>query len=58
MYRDDCDPKGLKGFLCLTAVGWIFTVLFTYTGFLLLIVGVFWSANLGQVWARVRHQLR
>lgn len=48
--------QGLKGFLCLTPVGWLFTVVFTYTGFFMLIAGVLWSANLGQAWVRARHQ--
>lgn len=36
----DCDPKGLKGFMCLSLVGWLFTIVFTYTGFGMLLAGV------------------
>jgi hypothetical protein len=48
-----CHAQGLGGFRCLTAVGWIFTVIFTYSGFILLITAVFWSANIGKVLRRL-----
>lgn len=31
---------------CLTKVGWVFTVAFTYLGFFLLIVGTLWNSNI------------
>mmetsp|Transcript_11495 Transcript_11495/g.20365 ORF Transcript_11495/g.20365 Transcript_11495/m.20365 type:complete len:143 (+) Transcript_11495:312-740(+) len=47
MYRDDCDEvAGLAGLRCLTAVGWIFSILFTYSGFILMLVSVVWAANI------------
>jgi len=33
-------------FRCLTKVGWIFTVVFTYAGFALLMFGTFWNSNI------------
>eukprot|EP00798_Chlamydomonas_sp_ICE-L_P006957 gene6957-2228_t len=47
MFRDDCDDvTGLKAFTCLTLVGWLFTVICTYTGFICMLTGVFMSADL------------
>uniref|UniRef100_A0A7S0RWP3 Uncharacterized protein n=1 Tax=Chlamydomonas leiostraca TaxID=1034604 RepID=A0A7S0RWP3_9CHLO len=47
MYRDDCDEvAGLKGLRCLTLVGWIFSILCTYSGFIMMVTAVVWSANL------------
>lgn len=44
---DDCqDVSGFKGMWCLTAVGWWFSIVFTYSGFSLLIVSVVWSTKL------------
>jgi len=42
-YRSDCAHED---FTCLTTVGWLFTVVMTYSGFICLIVGSFWSANI------------
>ena len=41
MFVDDCpySERGLGGFRCLSAIGWLFTIVFTYTGFALLIAG-------------------
>ena len=41
MFVDDCpySERGLGGFRCLSAIGWLFTIFFTYTGFALLIAG-------------------
>mmetsp|Transcript_30509 Transcript_30509/g.67644 ORF Transcript_30509/g.67644 Transcript_30509/m.67644 type:complete len:152 (+) Transcript_30509:433-888(+) len=44
---DDCDDvSGLKGLRCLTLVGWLFSIIFTYSGFALMVIAVLWSANL------------
>merc|ERR1711908_153773 len=32
-------------FYCLSFVGWLFTVFFTYSGFILLLAVTFWSAD-------------
>lgn len=58
MYRDDCDSvRGISGLMCLTAVGWIFSIICTYSGFILMITSVIWSANLGEklrhVWSQI-----
>lgn len=45
MYRPGCNPRGLHGFWCLSVTGVIFE-LCTYTGFVLLLAGVFWQADL------------
>ncbi|GFH20859.1 membrane selenoprotein, partial [Haematococcus lacustris] len=42
-----CRSKGIHGLACLTLVGWLFSILFTYSGFVLMISAVFWSASLG-----------
>lgn len=48
MFVPDCpySERGLGGFRCLSAIGWLFTIFFTYTGFALLIAGTFWGADL------------
>eukprot|EP00884_Botryococcus_braunii_P007624 jgi/Botrbrau1/16863/Bobra.150_2s0082.1 len=46
MYRDDCDVHHLDGIFCLSLVGWLFTIVFTYSGFACLVGGVVWAANL------------
>lgn len=44
MYKDDCEP--LYGFHCLTPIGWVVTIGFTYSGFILLIISTLWSSNI------------
>ncbi len=41
MFVPDCpySERGLGGFRCLSAIGWLFTIFFTYAGFALLLVG-------------------
>ncbi len=40
MYRPDCGPvSGLHGILCLSVTGLVFSILFTYSGFILMITG-------------------
>ncbi|GAX80203.1 hypothetical protein CEUSTIGMA_g7641.t1 [Chlamydomonas eustigma] len=46
MYIDDCDIHGLHSFFCLTPIGWIFSIFFTYSGFSLMMVSILWSTNL------------
>lgn len=48
MYREDCpySVKGFTGILCLTLVGWLFTIVCTYSGFAAMLTGVFWGADL------------
>ncbi|GLC35409.1 hypothetical protein PLESTB_000567700 [Pleodorina starrii] len=47
MYRDHCGPvSGLHGFWCLSITGWLFSIVFTYSGFVLLVTAVLWSSNL------------
>jgi len=40
---------------CLSAYGWLFTVLFTYSGYTLLITGVLWAAD---ICAKIRVAVR
>ena len=42
-YRHGCESENMS---CLSAVGWIFTVVCTYSGFILLFIGTMWSANI------------
>ena len=44
MYRPDCEADW--HFLCLSLTGWLFTIIFTYTGFACLIGGTVWAADL------------
>lgn len=44
-YREDC-AAGIESFVCLSVVGWLFTVVFTYTGFLLLFTATMWNARI------------
>lgn len=48
MYRPDCPHSvhGLQGITCLTLVGWLFTIVFTYSGFAFMVAGVVWGADL------------
>jgi len=43
MYRDDCDDESIA---CLSAVGFLFTIIFTYVGFSLLVLGSMWNTNI------------
>ena len=47
-YRGDglCSAGALESIACLSAIGWIFTVGMTYTGFLIFFFASFWNANL------------
>ena len=59
MFRPDCSPTtGLSGIRCLSWTGFFFTIVGTYAGFALLLIGVFWSAGfVGKVkraWALAR----
>jgi len=42
-YRPDCHEETFK---CLAPLGWVFTVVLTYLGFALLVVGTMWNANI------------
>jgi hypothetical protein len=59
-YREDCEA-GIESFVCLSVVGWLFTVIFTYLGFALLFTSTFWNARLltklsdiGVKWREIR----
>jgi len=42
-YRSGCDDENVR---CLTVLGWFFTIIFTYLGFLCLFIGSLWNANI------------
>jgi len=42
-YRSGCEEENVT---CLSAIGWIFTIVCTYSGFILLFWGTMWNANL------------
>jgi len=42
-YRQDCPQEEIH---CLSVVGVLFTMVFTYLGFLMLLVGTLWNANI------------
>lgn len=62
MYDEECCSKyschGLHGIGCLSVTGWLFTLIFTYSGFLCLIIGVLLAADLPHkvrsLWAGMR----
>mmetsp|Transcript_1565 Transcript_1565/g.2246 ORF Transcript_1565/g.2246 Transcript_1565/m.2246 type:complete len:174 (-) Transcript_1565:778-1299(-) len=63
MYRPNCSPvQGLHGILCLSVTGWLFTIVFTYSGFILLIVSVVKATNIHKVaaaaWRDIRRRRR
>jgi len=47
MYKHGCsDGVGLPNFECLSTVGWITTVVCTYTGYICMIVGMLWAVDI------------
>lgn len=54
-YREDCAAE-VEGFVCLSAVGWLFTVLFTWAGFAALFCATMWNARLCTQIRKVRQQ--
>jgi len=42
-YRHGCESENMS---CLSAIGWLFTVVCTYSGFILLFIGTMWNANI------------
>lgn len=52
-YRSDCPDES---FQCLSTVGWLFTIVFTYSGFILLMVGSLWNANIMDKLAELKEQ--
>lgn len=44
MYRPNCghSERRLGGIMCLSVTGWLFTIIFTYTGFACMIIGRVW----------------
>jgi len=42
-YKNECSPEAPP---CLTAVGILFTIVFTYLGFFILAVATLWNANI------------
>jgi len=54
-YRDDCGSETAK---CLSVTGVFFTIIATYVGFALLIVGTMWNANLCRKCVQIRNKWR
>lgn len=54
MYRSDCpySVHNFGGILCLSLVGWLFTIVFTYTGFACMIAGKTSSLSTQQSYMR------
>eukprot|EP01025_Chloroclados_australasicus_P063257 TRINITY_DN8358_c1_g1_i1.p2 TRINITY_DN8358_c1_g1~~TRINITY_DN8358_c1_g1_i1.p2 ORF type:complete len:260 (-),score=6.55 TRINITY_DN8358_c1_g1_i1:371-1063(-) len=42
-YRAGCHYEYVR---CLSAIGWLFTIFFTYAGFACLLIGILWAANM------------
>jgi len=59
-YRDNCHEETMR---CLSVMGVLFTIIATYTGFALLVIGTMWNANIidklkgvKEEWRRLRGQ--
>lgn len=52
-YRSNCPKENVT---CLSAVGWIFTIVCTYSGFVLLFIGTMWNANFVQKIKQVKEE--
>jgi uncharacterized Tic20 family protein len=59
-YRPNCDKENIS---CLSFTGVLFTIIFTYTGFILLFIGTMWNANIieklkliKKKWRQIRNQ--
>jgi len=53
-----CESESMR---CLSVCGWLFSVVFTYVGFILLMWGISWNANImgilediGEKWTEIR----
>jgi len=56
-YRPECaQTTSQENIKCLSLVGWIFTIFFTWSGFVLLFIGTMWNANLISKLKQVRQQ--
>jgi len=55
-YRNDCDAESVQ---CLSVAGWLFAIIFTYSGYILLFIGNFWCINFTQkvkeAWKMYKH---
>lgn len=58
MYEPDCDSDSLEAITCLTLHGWLITIGSTYLGFVLLIIGSFWNANIVGKFREIREKWR
>jgi hypothetical protein len=54
-YRPDCHDENIS---CLSVLGVFFTIVFTYSGFVLLAVGTFWNANIVSKLKKIKEQWR
>mmetsp|Transcript_63251 Transcript_63251/g.149902 ORF Transcript_63251/g.149902 Transcript_63251/m.149902 type:complete len:117 (+) Transcript_63251:333-683(+) len=52
-YRHGCETENIK---CLSAIGAMFTIVFTYSGFILLAIATMWNANLIDKIKKIRKQ--
>jgi len=52
-YRSNCPHENVT---CSSEVGVVFTIIFTYTGFILLFIGTMWNANLLTKLKEIRRQ--
>jgi len=55
MYRDDTDEENITA---LSVWGWLFTIIFTYSGFVCLFFGVLWNASIIQKLKVIRMRWR
>lgn len=57
-YRSDCPHENIS---CLSVIGVLFTIVATYSGFILLFIGTMWNANLVAKLRKIKahwHRLR
>eukprot|EP00047_Mylnosiga_fluctuans_P003115 m.227543 g.227543 ORF g.227543 m.227543 type:complete len:151 (+) comp11603_c0_seq1:303-755(+) len=61
MFIDSCSDDEIDSLLaikCLTLQGWLITIASTYLGFVLLMWGSFWNANIVQKFREIRAKWR
>jgi len=52
-YRPNCEDEDMA---CLSVVGWLFTIVFTYTGFIMLFVATMWNAKICEKLREIRRK--
>eukprot|EP01102_Stenamoeba_stenopodia_P003321 TRINITY_DN1326_c0_g1_i1.p1 TRINITY_DN1326_c0_g1~~TRINITY_DN1326_c0_g1_i1.p1 ORF type:complete len:131 (-),score=29.61 TRINITY_DN1326_c0_g1_i1:256-648(-) len=54
-YRDDCNEETIK---CLSGVGIVFTIICTYSGFILLFIATMWSGDIISKFKKIKAEFK